>query len=1371
MTIIEALIQLRNDLRSWVAYNLQHKIDKEEGKGLSTNDYTDADKNKLASIAAGAGENEQSDWDVTDPSSDAFIKNKPTNVSDFTNDTGFITGVSWSEVTDKPTFATVATSGSYNDLSDKPTISTVPDYLPNQYSLKFGDKSYNGSSEQTITAADLGLSQALKYHGVSETALADGSTTNPITILGESHTAESGCVVFYNNKEFVWNGSAWEELGDLSGVDFTGYATEKWVEENHGGTITGITMNGVSKGTSGVVDLGTVITQHQSLEDYVKKEEGKGLSANDYTDTEKTKLENLVSNVQSDWNAVSGNAVILNKPTLATVATTGSYTDLLNTPSIPTKTSDLTNDSNFITGVSWNDVTGKPSIPETYAPVDAEKNVQANWNETDSASDAYIQNKPTIPTSYAPTDAQKNVQSDWNEASTGSDAYIKNKPKFKTINGQNLIGEGDIKIVTESGGLTSESDPLFTASPAAGITDDDIKAWTDKYTKPTGGIPKSDLSSDVKTSLGKADTALQSYTEQYTGTYSKPDGGIPKTDLDVNVQTSLSKADSALQEETCKGTVTEIIAGTGLTGGTITGSGTIAVDTENYKLPTYAEWEVVTGVTGGVVGTVSSVGLTMPDAFTVTGSPITKQGTFNVTLNSDKYIPSVTDKNNWNAAEANVQSDWNETNASSDAFIKNKPTLATVATSGSYDDLSNKPTIPTGFSITVNSTDDNVVDLTTSGGTNSVTIGASHAKQGPTSGYTSGNQTTSISSSTTKFKIPQLTVNEYGHVTAAADEEITIDYPVTDVQVNGKSVVANKVANITISDSDTKCTSLTLSQGAATTPSGDTVEVIENKNITASGTGTSLSGTLTAVTVPTKEYTDKTFATITQVNDYTQVIAGSLVDLNNRVSYNVLDIDRRYLKPNTGIPLTDLSAQIQTSLSNADTAFGWGDHNNKYLSSEGGIVTGNITAQSFSITSGSNDYVLLAGGGTKPLSELGGTAAEIDPIFKASPANDVTTTHITVLNELEAGKITINNDDHMLQLVNAEGKYIATFNKAGFTWVDYLSAESIELVSEYDAGWADNSITPSSIELYESAVIDDTNPNNNEFYTTITPRDITLSQFLFEEDTLQETTVAPSGITTPSVILPEGALELQNGAAYCENSEINITGGTISISQGPITVYGDTQLKFEAEASTTTIGPTENGFSISNDVDLQLSGDAVYINAADQLELQASGISLKNVYINESSEIIFDDLGSKLAPEELNFAQDCGIIKMEEDDVMRIYGEGGIRLDSPVTCISDISAPAFYETSDARKKDIKSDLSLDKCYDLIDKCQTVIYSLKDQTKEQVGMIAQEIEEFFPEVVATDEEGFKSLAYDRLVVICFKVLKDVIKRLNYIETNL
>ena len=50
-------------------------------------------------------------------------------------------------------------------------------------------------------------------------------------------------------------------------------------------------------------------------------------------------------------------------PTLATVATSGNYVDLSNRPTIPTKTSDLTNDSNFMSGMTilrygsstWND--------------------------------------------------------------------------------------------------------------------------------------------------------------------------------------------------------------------------------------------------------------------------------------------------------------------------------------------------------------------------------------------------------------------------------------------------------------------------------------------------------------------------------------------------------------------------------------------------------------------------------------------------------------------------------------------------------------------------------------------------------------------------------------------------------------------------------------------------------------------------------------------------------------------------------------------------------------------------------------------------------------------------------------------------------
>lgn len=39
---------------------------------------------------------------------------------------GGSSSVAWNDITGKPTFATVATSGSYNDLSNKPTIPSIP---------------------------------------------------------------------------------------------------------------------------------------------------------------------------------------------------------------------------------------------------------------------------------------------------------------------------------------------------------------------------------------------------------------------------------------------------------------------------------------------------------------------------------------------------------------------------------------------------------------------------------------------------------------------------------------------------------------------------------------------------------------------------------------------------------------------------------------------------------------------------------------------------------------------------------------------------------------------------------------------------------------------------------------------------------------------------------------------------------------------------------------------------------------------------------------------------------------------------------------------------------------------------------------------
>lgn len=83
-----------NNAKYWsdqAVATLNNKVDKEVGKGLSSNDFTNALKDKLDGIASGAEVNVQSDWSQSDNTADDFIKNKPTKLSDFSNDTNFIT--------------------------------------------------------------------------------------------------------------------------------------------------------------------------------------------------------------------------------------------------------------------------------------------------------------------------------------------------------------------------------------------------------------------------------------------------------------------------------------------------------------------------------------------------------------------------------------------------------------------------------------------------------------------------------------------------------------------------------------------------------------------------------------------------------------------------------------------------------------------------------------------------------------------------------------------------------------------------------------------------------------------------------------------------------------------------------------------------------------------------------------------------------------------------------------------------------------------------------------------------------------------------------------------------------------------------------
>ena len=90
----------------------------------------------------------------------------------------------WSQISGKPSFATVATSGSYNDLSNKPTIPTIPSSLknPNALTISLNGTSqgaYDGSAVKNINITASSVGAAASSHTHSKSQITDFPTSMP----------------------------------------------------------------------------------------------------------------------------------------------------------------------------------------------------------------------------------------------------------------------------------------------------------------------------------------------------------------------------------------------------------------------------------------------------------------------------------------------------------------------------------------------------------------------------------------------------------------------------------------------------------------------------------------------------------------------------------------------------------------------------------------------------------------------------------------------------------------------------------------------------------------------------------------------------------------------------------------------------------------------------------------------------------------------------------------------------------------------------------------------------------------------------------------------------------------------------------------
>ena len=91
------------------------------------------------------------------------------------------------------------------------------------------------------------------------------------------------------------------------------------------------------------------------------------------------------------------------------------------------------------------------------------------------------------------------------------------------------------------------------------------------------------------------------------------------------------------------------------------------------------------------------------------------------------------------------------------------------------------------------------------------------------------------------------------------------------------------------------------------------------------------------------------------------------------------------------------------------------------------------------------------------------------------------------------------------------------------------------------------------------------------------------------------------------------------------------------------------------------------------------------------------------------------------------------------------------------------SAGGFFETSDERLKDIVNPISVD--LDKLSKLRKVYFNWKDKPDSdlQLGMIAQDVQELYPELVS-EADGQLSLSYEKLSVVALEAI-DVLHNEN------
>src|SRR5574344_1464448 len=491
-----------------VTAGLATKVDKEAGKGLSTNDYTSAEKTKLAAIS---GTN-TGDQDLTGLATKTALADSTAKVR--------------SELPDVSGFLSAETDPAYTASQAAKITATDITNLGNLSGVNTGDQDLTGLATKTEVTAGLATKVDVEAgKGLSTNDYTSAEKTKLAAISG-TNTGDQDLSGLATKTE-VTAGLATKvdkEAGKgLSTNDYTSAEKTK--------------LAAISGTNTGDQDLSALATETEVATDLATKvdvEAGKGLSTNDYTSAEKTKLAAIsgtntgdqdLSGLATKTEVTAGLATKVDKEAGKGLST-NDYTSAEKTKLAAisgTNTGDqdlsaLATETEVATDLATKvDVeAGKGLSTNNYTSAEKTKLAAISGTNTGDQDLSGLATKTEVTAGLA-----TKVDKEAGKGLSTNDYTSAEKTKLAAISGTNTgdqdltglatktaLADSTAKVRSEipdvSGFLSAETDPAYTASQAAKITSTDITNLGNLSGVNTGDQDLSGLATKTEVTAGLA---------------------------------------------------------------------------------------------------------------------------------------------------------------------------------------------------------------------------------------------------------------------------------------------------------------------------------------------------------------------------------------------------------------------------------------------------------------------------------------------------------------------------------------------------------------------------------------------------------------------------------------------------------------------------------------------------------------------------------------------------------------------------------------------------------------------------------------------------------------------------------------------------